>query len=133
VLGILLFLSIVFLIFQYKPVQTWAAKKAADYLSNKLHTKIGISGLYIEPFTSVAIDSLYVLDQQKDTLLSTPRLRVALSGFSLFGSQNKHVIDFKQIELDNGSVYLKNEKDGHSNFQFIIDSLSSHDTSKAPP
>ena len=131
-LGILLFFSIVFLIFQYKPVQTWAAKKAANYLSKKLHTKIGISGLYIEPFTSVAIDSLYVLDQQKDTLLSTPRLRVALSGFSLFSSIQNRTIDFKQIVLDNGSVYLKNQKDGHSNFQFIIDSLSTPDTSKTP-
>jgi hypothetical protein len=132
VLGILLLLSIAFLIFQYKPVQTWAAKKAAAYLSKKLKTKVSIGGLYIEPFSSVAIDSLYVLDRQKDTILDAPKLRVALSGFSLISSIRKRTIDFKQIELDNASIYLKNGKDDKSNLQFILDYFSSPDTSKTP-
>ncbi|MBS1502519.1 MAG: hypothetical protein JST32_10685, partial [Bacteroidetes bacterium] len=67
-LVILLMLSIVLLLFQYKPVQTWAAKKAAAYLSQKLNTRVGISSLYVKPFSSVVIDSLYVLDKNKDTL-----------------------------------------------------------------
>jgi hypothetical protein len=132
VLGILLFISIVFLIFQYKPVQTWAAKKAASYLSEKLKTRVTIGGLYIEPFSSVAIDSLCVLDLQKDTLLNAPKLRVALNGFSIVSSIQDREIDFKQIELDNGAVYLKSQKDHDSNFQFIIDFFSSPDTTKQP-
>jgi hypothetical protein len=129
---ILLLISILFLLFQYKPVQTWAAKKATAYLSGKLHTKVNIDSLYIQPFTSVVLEGFYVLDQQKDTIISTPKLTVDLNGFSLISSIKNRVIDFKLIQLDNGSAYLKEQKDGKSNLQFIIDSLSSHDTSKTP-
>lgn len=127
---ILLVISILLLLFQYKPVQTWAAKKAASYLSEKLQTKVDIKGLYIVPFSSVVLDSLYVLDKQKDTLLSTPELTVDLKGFSLLSSIKKRVIDFKLIQLDNGSAYLKKQKDGTSNLKFIIDYFSSPDTAK---
>jgi len=129
-LVILLVISILLLLFQYKPVQTWAAKKAASYLSEKLQTKVDIKGIYIVPFSSVVFDSLYVLDKQKDTLLNTPKLSVDLNGFSLFTSIKKQIIDFKLIQLDNGSVYLKRQKDNTSNLKFIIDYFSSTDTTK---
>ncbi len=127
---ILLVISILLLLFQYKPVQTWAAKKAAAYLSAKLKTEVGISGLYIQPFTSVVIDSLYVLDKQKDTLLITPKLTVDLNSFSLYSSIKNKVIDFKLIQLDNASFYLKTQKDSVSNLRFILNYFSSPDTSK---
>ena len=101
---IFLMFSILLLVFQYKPVQTWAAKKTAAYFSKKLHTKVGIAGLYLKPFTSVGIDSLYILDKQKDTLVSMPKLTVGINGFSLFSSLSSRYIDFSQIKLDNANV-----------------------------
>ncbi|HEY8930141.1 MAG TPA: translocation/assembly module TamB domain-containing protein [Mucilaginibacter sp.] len=131
---ILLIFSILLLVFQYKPVQTWAAKKATDYLSEKLGTTVNIQSLYIQPFSSVELEGFFVLDKQKDTLLSTPRLEVDLSGFSLFSSIKKRKIDFKLIQLDNGSAYLKKQKDSVSNLQFIIDKLSGPpDTARSKP
>ena len=127
---ILLVFSILLLLFQYKPVQTWAAKKATAYLSEKLNTKIDIKGLYLKPFTSIVLDSLYVLDKQKDTLLSTPELTIDLNSFSLFSSIRNKTIDFKLIQLDNGSAYLKKQKDSTSNLDFIINYFSSPDTAK---
>ncbi|HEY2582075.1 MAG TPA: translocation/assembly module TamB, partial [Mucilaginibacter sp.] len=111
-------------------MQTWAAKKAAGYLSDKLQTKIDIKSLYVEPFSSVVLDSFYVLDKQKDTLLSTPKLTVNLNEFSLFSSIKNRKIDFSLIQLDNGSVYLKKQKDSTTNLQFIIDYFKSADTTK---
>jgi len=129
VLVVLLVLSIALLLFQFKPVQTWAAKKAAGYLANKLHTEVGIKSLYIQPFSSVVLEGMYVLDKQRDTLISTPKLTVELNEFSLFSSIKQRVIDFKLIQLDNGSAYLKKQKDG-SNLKFILDYFSSTDTTK---
>ena len=80
----------------------------------------------------MVLEGFYVLDQKKDTLISTPKLTVDLNGFTLFSSIKNKTIDFKLIQLDNGSAYLKKQKDGKSNLQFIIDSLSSPDTSKTP-
>ena len=131
---ILLIFSILLLVFQYKPVQTWAAKKAAGYLSEKLKTTVSIDGLYIKPFSSVVLEGFYVLDKQKDTLLSTPKLEIDLAGFSLFSSIKNKIIDFKLIELDNGSAYLKKQSDSTSNLKFIIDALSGPpDTVKSKP
>jgi TamB, inner membrane protein subunit of TAM complex len=131
VLVVLLLLSVVLLVFQYKPVQTWAAKKVAASLSEKLHTKVYIGGLYLKPFTSVMLDSLYVLDKNKDTLLSTPELEITINGFTLPGSIKKHLLDLSLIQLDNGSVYLKKQKGGKSNLSFIIDYFNSPpDTTK---
>jgi hypothetical protein len=121
--------SILLLLFQYKPVQTWAAKKAAGYLSEKLGTTVDIKGLYLQPFTSVAIDSLTVLDKQKDTLLNAPKLTVDINGFSLFSSISKKQLDLSKVEFDHGSFYLKKQKGG-SNLQFIIDYFNSPDTTK---
>ncbi len=129
-MAILLLFSITLLLFQYKPVQTWAAKKAAGYLSEKLNTKVDIKSLYIQPFTSVVLDGFYVLDRQQDTLISAPTLTVDLSGFSIFSSIKKRAIDFKLIQLDNGSVYLKKQKDSSTNVKFIIDYFKSNDTTK---
>ena len=128
---ILLAVSILLLLFQYKPVQTWAAQKATSYLSEKLKTTVAIKSLYIKPFSAVVLEGFYVLDKQKDTLLSTPKLEVDLNGFSLYSSIKNHIIDFKLIELDNGSVYLKKQKDSTSNLKFITDYFSSSDTSKS--
>ncbi|MGZ3776140.1 MAG: AsmA family protein, partial [Mucilaginibacter sp.] len=131
VLGVLLLLSIVLLLFQYRPVQTWAAKKVAKRLSDSLHTTVSIKGLYLKPFSSVVLDSVYILDKSKDTLLSTPRLQVSINGFSLFSSLKKRVLDLSLIELDNSSVYLKDQRDGHSNLDFIIEYFKSPpDTTK---
>jgi len=121
--------SILLLLFQYKPVQTWAAKKAAGYLSEKLGTTVDIKGLYLQPFTSVAIDSLTVLDKQKDTLLNAPKLTVDINGFSLFSSIKKRQLDLSKVEFDKGSFYLKKQKGG-SNLQFVIDYFNSPDTTK---
>jgi hypothetical protein len=123
-------ISIVLLLFEYKPVQTWAAKKATDYLSEKLQTKVSIKSLYIKPFSTVVLEDFYVLDKQKDTLINTPKLTVDISGFSLLTSINDRHLDLSLIQLDNGSVYLKKLKDSTSNLKFLTDFFSSPDTIK---
>src|ERR1700744_5303764 len=123
-------LSIILLLFQYKPVQTWAAKKATAYLSEKLKTKVDIKSLYIKPFSSVVLEDFYVLDKQHDTLISTPKLTVGINGFSLISSIHDRELDLSLIQLDNGSVYLKKLKDSTSNLKFLTDFFSSPDTVK---
>jgi hypothetical protein len=123
-------ISIVLVAFQYKPVQTWAAKKATAYLSKELGTTVALKSLYIKPFSSVVLEDFYVLDKQKDTLLSTPKLTVEISGFSIFSSIKKRTIDVKNIQLDNGSFYLKKLKDNSTNLSFIINHFKSKDTTK---
>lgn len=122
--------SILLLVFQYKPVQTWAAKKAAKYFSKELNTTVSIKSLYIKPFSSVVLEGFFVLDQQKDTLINTPKLTVDINGFSVFSSIKNKTINIDLIQLDNGSFYLKKLKNRETNFQFILDHFASKDTIK---
>ena len=114
-------LVIVIFSFQFKPVQTYAAKKAAAYLSKELKTTITIGGLYIKPFKSVGLENLVVLDLQKDTLAKFPEFLVDLNKLSL----NERVLDVKTVKIDNGTFFLKEYKDKTSNLDFIIDYFDS--------
>ena len=128
---VFLTLSILLLVFQYKPVQTWAARKGAAYLSEKLHTKVSIGSIYLEPFSSLVLEDFYVLDQKKDTLVNMSKLTVDINAFSIFRSIKQRTIDLSLVKLDNSSVYLKEYKDSTSNVKFIVDFFSSPDTSKS--
>lgn len=131
VLSVFLLLNIILLLFQYRPVQTWAAKKVAASLSKKLHTEVSIGSLYIKPFSSVVLRDFYVLDRTRDTLIKTPKLEVAINGFSLFTTIHQRHLDLSLVQLDNASVYLKDQKDGISNLHFILDAFKSKDTTKS--
>ncbi|TZF81842.1 translocation/assembly module TamB [Pedobacter sp. BS3] len=105
---------------QFKPVQTYIAQKAANYLSKELHTRIDIKSLYLKPFKSLVLEDVFIEDQQKDTLLRAPRLTVDLNLLSL----RLRKISVNTIQLDSTEFYLKDYKDNSTNLDFIIDYFS---------
>ena len=129
-LSVFLLLNVVLLLFQYRPVQTWAAKKVAASLSESLHTEVSVGSLYLKPFSSLVLQNFYILDKSKDTLFKSPRLEVAINGFSIFTTISEKHLDLSLVQLDNSSIYLKNQKDGNSNLRFILDYFKSTDTTK---
>ncbi|MBD3748166.1 MAG: translocation/assembly module TamB domain-containing protein [Sphingobacteriales bacterium] len=112
---------------QFKPVQTWLAKKAAAYLSKELKADVGVKSLYLHPFRSLVLEGFYITDLQKDTLISTKKLSVKITDFSIFTLDG---ITLKNVDLENGKIYLKTYKDSTSNFQFILDKFISPDTTQ---
>ncbi|MEJ7778509.1 MAG: translocation/assembly module TamB domain-containing protein [Daejeonella sp.] len=115
---------------QFRTVQTYFAKKAAKYLSGKLQTKVEVGGLYIKPFKSLVLDSLYIEDREKDTLLFSPKFTVDLNLLSL----KLRKISVNTIQMDNGKFNLKQYKDSATNVQFIINYFDTGDPtpSKTP-
>ena len=99
------------------------AKKAAGYLSKELNTTISLHSIYVKPFKYLVIEDLLVLDQQKDTLLSTPKFIVDLNMLSF----DKRIIDVNTVQLNNGSFFLKKYKGKNkgTNLDFIIDYFDS--------
>lgn len=108
---------------QFRSVQTYIAKKAAKYLSEKLQTRVEVGGLYIKPFKSVVLDSLYIEDREKDTLLFSPRLTVDLNLVSL----KLRKISVNTIQMDNGKFHLKQYRDSATNVEFIINYFDTGD------
>ena len=106
---------------QFKPVQTYVAKRAASYLSKELNTTVSLSGIYFRPFKSLVIQDLLILDLQKDTLLNTPEFLLDINEFSL----KRRIININTVQVNNGSFYLKSYKDRSTNISFIIDYFDS--------
>ena len=111
---------------QYKTVQTYIAKKTAEYLSTELNTKVYVGGLHIKPFKSLVLDTLYVEDREKDTLLFSPKFTVDINFMSL----KLRKISVNTMQMDNGKIYLKKYKDQTTNLAFIINYF---DTGKKTP
>jgi hypothetical protein len=109
---------------QFKPVQTYVAQKAAAYLSKELKTTVRVGGLYVVPFKSVVLEDLLVLDLQKDTLAHFPKFLVDINRFSL----KERILDVNTVQINNGTFFLKDQKDGNSNLDFIIDYFDSPST-----
>ncbi len=112
----MLFAAFVFSL-QLKPVQTFVAKKTAQYLSKELNTVIEVKSLYIKPFKSVVLQGLYVQDLDKDTLLYSPNFTVDLNVLSI----ERKRIGISTLQLDSGQFYFKSYKGGGNNLKFIID------------
>ncbi|WP_237739848.1 translocation/assembly module TamB domain-containing protein [Pedobacter arcticus] len=107
---------------QLKPVQTWAAKKAATFLSSELKTQVQIKSLYLEPFKSLVLEGFFIADLDKDTLLNAPKLTVDIAYFAPFKERK---ITLQSIELENATFYLKEYKDTTTNLSFIINYFNS--------
>ncbi len=106
---------------RFKPVQTFVAKKAANYLSKELKTTVSLTGLYIKPFKSIVLENFLVLDLQKDTLAYFQKFTVDINKFSL----SDRILNIRDIQVDKGTFFLKDYKDGGSNLDFIIDYFES--------
>jgi len=121
VASVILLFAVILFSLQFKPVQTFIAKKAAAYLSKELNTTVSLTGIYIKPFKSVVIENLLVLDQQKDTLLNTPKFLVDINQLSL----QQRLIDINTVQINNGTFFLKSYKDRSTNLDFIINYFDS--------
>gem|GEM_PF-79811 len=126
--SVLLLVAVLLFSLQFKPVQTYVAKKAAAYLSKELNTRISVSGFYLKPFKSVVLENLVVLDQEKDTLLNMPKFMVDMNQLSF----KKRIVDVNTIQLNDGTIYLKKYKSGKTNLDFIINYFDSGAETTAP-
>jgi len=100
---------------QYRPVQTYLAKKAASYLSSELSATVSVGGLYFKPFSSLTLNSLYVADQAGDTLLYAEKLTAALDLWQL----GNGLITIKEVDLEGGAINVKQDSN-RTNLSFLI-------------
>ncbi|MFA6335370.1 MAG: hypothetical protein WCX48_07420 [Bacteroidales bacterium] len=104
---------------QYPSLQTLIAKRATKILSKKLNTEVSIGKVYYLFFNKLIINDVYIMDNQKDTLLNCKKLSVSFSARDLL-SQKFH---FNKIRLYDGVFNLRTEKDRTSNLKYIIQFL----------
>ncbi len=103
-------------------VKRVVAEKASVMLSEKLGTEVNIGKVDISLFNRVIIDGIDIKDQSGKDLLKAPRMSV---GWSLIDMMKGQIsISSAQIFGMKADFYRKTAT-AKTNFQFIIDSLSS--------
>lgn len=115
---------LIFLAFAIRssPIQTFLARQATKYLSKELNTTLRIDRVSIIFFHKVALDGVFVLDKQKDTLASINTVYVTLKSFS----QAKNLVALDEVNLEGGLVKVSRAKEtGDYNYGFIVDYFSS--------
>jgi hypothetical protein len=98
--------------------QTFLAKQATSFLSKELNTKFHVDRVSIVFFNRVALDGVFVLDQQKDTLASIETIFVTLNSFN----QQKNLLSLREANIKNGIIKISRAAEtGDYNYWFIQD------------
>jgi hypothetical protein len=111
-------------------VQTYLTRTLADNLSEQTGARIEIGGVDIDFFSKLVLEDVYIGDLQSDTLLLTQRLVLDIAHFDW----NNKAVDLKNATLEGATINLIRRQDTDQfNFQFLVDALSSPDTTAADP
>ena len=109
---------------QIPKVQTYAAKKAANYLTSELRVPVTLSHLKIDFWNQIILRNLYVEDLNRDTLIYLQELDIAINELDFLDHKLGVSIHLQQPKA---KTYLL-QNDSVFNHQFLIDYFSSSDT-----
>jgi len=110
--------------------QNYLGNKVASAISDKLGTEVSIGRVDLGFFNRVIIDNVCIKDQHQKDMLRVGRLSVRLELWPLL--DGKIAISSAQLFGAHFNLY-KNSTQSPTNFQFVLDSLVSKDTTNHKP
>jgi hypothetical protein len=134
ILGLFLFVILLFLLLLTPPVQRFAVNKAEAFLEKKLGTQVEIGGVSIGLPRRVALNNIYIEDKTRDTLLYGGSIKADIALLKLLSGE----VIVKEVRLADITAKIKRVlPDTAFNFQFIIDAFAPTtpqpvDTTSAP-
>lgn len=108
-------------------IQNAIGECVSGVLSEKLGTKVSVGRVDLGFINRIIIDDSQMLDQQKKQMLNVSRISVKINLLALVNGQIE--ITSAQFFGLNANLY-KATPEAKPNFQFVIDSLASKDTTK---
>ncbi len=111
-------------------IQSYLGSKVAGAISEKLATSVSVGRVDLGFFNRVIIDDVHILDQQQQEMLRVGRLSVRLELWPLIDGK----ISISSAQLFGAHFLLyKENAESKPNFQFVLDSLASKDTTNHTP
>ena len=102
-----------------KGVQTFIVGKVTDKLSKELNVDADIVAFHYRPLSHLVIDSVYLSDQQKDTLAFIEQLQLDFAPLALRNQR----INIQQLRLQKPYINLQSTSDSTLNIQFLIEAF----------
>ena len=112
-------------VLQIKQVQTYVVGKVADKLSDTFQADVQIAQFHYRPLSHLTIDSIYLSDQQLDTLAFIKQLELSFKPLALFHKR----IDIQMLTLREPYINLQSRSDSALNIQFLIDAFKTDSAS----
>lgn len=107
--------------FQTYTFQTWLGRKATNYLSSELESKVYVNNISLEFFSKANLEGVFILDKHKDTIFNGDIL-VDIRNFDY----RHKTLRLEKITLkDATSKLIKYKGDSTYNYQFLIDYFDS--------
>lgn len=127
----LIVLYLLLIILMHLPsVQTFLGKEVAEALADKFGTKVEVGKVNLGFFNRIIIDDVMMYDQQGDSLIYASRLSAKIDYMA--ATQGKISVSSAQIFGLRANLYRQTAK-SPANFQFVLDSLASKDTTQHKP
>ena len=111
---------------QNSRIQNSIAQTLVRQLSEKLQTKVEIGKIHYKLFNTIAIDDVYLEDQQQDTLLYVKSMDAHFNLWKFFRGKYQ----FRSIDLDQLYGNIAIDKAGKTNFDFIVQAFKKPQGSK---
>ncbi len=109
--------------------QNLLAKRAAKYLSEKLHTKVSIDHVSLSFFNQFNFQGVYIEDNAHDTLAYVGSLQIKTSELlSNYWNNSRPVIH--DITLENVYVHMNRDNDSVWNYDFIANAFNAPSKTK---
>ena len=115
---------------QLPPVQAFIGSQAASALKDKFGTEVNIGKVNLGFLNRIIIDDVMMKDQQGDSMIYASRISAKIDLLPL--KEGKISISSAQLFGLNANLYKQNAR-SKTNFQFLLDSLASKDTTKHTP
>lgn len=127
----LIVLYLLLIVLMHLPsVQTFLGKEVAEALADKFGTKVDVGKVNLGFFNRIIIDDVMMYDQQGDSLIYASRLSAKIDYMA--ATQGKISVSSAQIFGLRANLYRQTAK-SPANFQFVLDSLASKDTTQHKP
>jgi len=111
-------------------VQKNIGSKVSEALAEKIGTEVKVGSVDLGMLNRIIIDDVLIKDQNQEEMLRAPRLSVKVRIRDLI--TGKITISSAQLFGLKANLYKKTADAAH-NFQFVLDSLASKDTTKHTP
>lgn len=112
------------------PVQHFLGAQVSSALAQKFGTKVSVGRVDVGFFNRLIIDDVMMYDQQGDSMLYASRISAKVDLIPL--TENKISVGSAQLFGLKLNLYQQTANSKH-NFQFVLDSLASKDTTKHTP
>ncbi len=108
--------------------QQFLGARVASALSARLGTRVSVGRVDLGFLNRIIIDDVTLLDQQGDSMLVASRLAAHVDVVPLLQGR----VSVSSVQLFSTRADLYRLPNGKMNFQFVVDSLASRDTTAAP-